>query len=105
LRCCWYAVRRGGFGGAGTDCTRKIREILEVCAVELLNRQHLLTWDVDLCFGKLRLVQSTDGGGRWRPFNRGLTTFDVNSLAIASTGRVLYAGTRGGGVFDYTFPG
>ena len=49
-------------------------------------------------------LRSTDGGGTWRPFSRGLTNLDVTAIAIASTGRVLYAGTRGGGVFDYRFP-
>lgn len=43
------------------------------------------------------VFKSTDGGGTWRPFSRGLTNLSVNDLAIASTGRVLYAGTDGGG--------
>ena len=54
----------------------------------------------------LGVFRSTDGGGTWRPFNRGLTNHGfTDHLAISSTGRVLYAGTEGGGVLDYTFPG
>lgn len=45
---------------------------------------------------------STNGGKTWRPFNQGLRTPDVVTLAIDSTGRTLYAGT-GAGVFDYRF--
>jgi hypothetical protein len=50
------------------------------------------------------VFRTTDGGSKWRPFSRGLTTPYVTDLAIASTGRVLYAGTLFGGVFDYRCP-
>lgn len=49
------------------------------------------------------VFRSTNGGKTWRPFNQGLRTPDVLTLAIDSTGRTLYAGT-GAGVFDYRFP-
>ena len=54
--------------------------------------------------GEGGVFQTTDGGGTWRPFGTGLTTLRVDELAIDSTGRVLYAATDGGGVFDYRFP-
>jgi photosystem II stability/assembly factor-like uncharacterized protein len=40
--------------------------------------------------------RSTDGGRTWSQLNAGLTTLDVDSLAISSDGRRLYAGTRVG---------
>lgn len=53
------------------------------------------TWDGGV-------FRSTDAGESWRGFGQGLTTGPVETLAIDSTGRTLYAGT---GVFDYWFPG
>ena len=48
--------------------------------------------------------RSTNGGRTWKAFNRGLSKNNsVVSLAADATGRVLYAGTYGGGVFDYRF--
>ena len=44
--------------------------------------------------------ESTDGGDTWAPFNAGLTSRDVRSLALDPTAPTrLYAGTQGGGVF------
>jgi hypothetical protein len=36
---------------------------------------------------------------------RGLLTVAIPTLAVDPSGRGLYAGTYGGGVFDYRFPG
>ena len=44
---------------------------------------------------------STNGGGSWSTFNRGLTHFSIEALAIdPDTPSIIYAGTDGGGVFD-----
>jgi hypothetical protein len=49
------------------------------------------------------VFRSTDAGVTWKAVNTGLTTFDVNSLAIDSQDtRTVYAGTAGG-VFVITF--
>ena len=42
---------------------------------------------------------STDAGASWQLINDGLSTRSVRALAISSDGKVLYAGTRGEGVF------
>ena len=60
--------------------------------------------------GDIRVIaggffRSVDAGATWRPFNQSLRPRDVNALAIALTGNVLYAGTRGGGVLDYSSRG
>jgi photosystem II stability/assembly factor-like uncharacterized protein len=47
------------------------------------------------------VYRSTNGGRSWRAFSRGLTNASVTALASDKTGRVLYAGTNGGGAFDY----
>ena len=47
------------------------------------------------------VARSRDGAENWQPFNRGLTSRYVMTLAIASSGGVLYAGTYDSGVFDY----
>src|SRR5436305_8900439 len=51
------------------------------------------------------IFRSVDAGATWRPFNQSLRPRDVNALAIALTGNVLYAGTRGGGVLYYSSRG
>ena len=45
------------------------------------------------------VFMSEDWGEVWRPINHGLRTRSVRTLAISSDGEVLYAGTRGEGVF------
>jgi hypothetical protein len=47
------------------------------------------------------VFKSTNGGGNWSDMSTGLTTRDVRSLAIDSTGTTLYAGSAGGGVFAW----
>ncbi len=42
---------------------------------------------------------STDGGANWVPISEGLSTKAVTALAISSNGKVLYAATKGEGVF------
>jgi photosystem II stability/assembly factor-like uncharacterized protein len=42
---------------------------------------------------------SNDHGNRWQDVNDGLITKNVTSLALASDGTVIYAGTSGQGVF------
>lgn len=42
---------------------------------------------------------SENGGGTWQLINNGLRTRSVRTLAIASDGLLLYAGTRGEGIF------
>jgi hypothetical protein len=49
------------------------------------------------------VFRTTNGGTGWRPFNASLTTTEVTELAIGASGRILFAGTDGGGVFDYRF--
>lgn len=46
------------------------------------------------------VFRTADSGDHWTALNDGLTTLDVTSLAIDSTGQFLHAGTNGGGVFD-----
>jgi photosystem II stability/assembly factor-like uncharacterized protein len=50
------------------------------------------------------VYRSTDNGATWTPFNSGLTSLNVKSLAIDSTDRFLYAATSDAGVFSYEFP-
>jgi len=42
---------------------------------------------------------STDGGDSWQLINDGLSTRSIRALAISSDGEVVYAATRGEGVF------
>ena len=51
------------------------------------------------------VYRSTDGGMTWRALSRGLGMRDVNALAIASDGSVLYAATEGGGVYRLDLTG
>jgi photosystem II stability/assembly factor-like uncharacterized protein len=44
------------------------------------------------------VFRSTDGGTSWHPVNDGLADHRVTMLALDATGRMLYAGTAGGGV-------
>jgi len=44
------------------------------------------------------VFRSRDAGESWHPFNAGLTVRDVIALDIDAQGRMLYAGTAGGGV-------
>jgi hypothetical protein len=46
------------------------------------------------------VYRSVDGGDTWGPFGTGLTMPDVLSLAIASDGSMLHAGTDGGAAFE-----
>jgi photosystem II stability/assembly factor-like uncharacterized protein len=48
------------------------------------------------------VFMSPDGGTNWNSLNDGLTDFNINALAIDSTGNLLHAGTQTG-VFDYQF--
>ena len=49
------------------------------------------------------MFKSTNGGGNWSAVNTGLTSTDVQVLAIDPvTPTTLYAGTWGGGVFKST---
>jgi photosystem II stability/assembly factor-like uncharacterized protein len=50
------------------------------------------------------VFKSTNGGQSWTAFNAGLTNTSVLALAIDPSAPALYAGTRGGGVFDYEGP-
>jgi photosystem II stability/assembly factor-like uncharacterized protein len=48
------------------------------------------------------ILRSSDGGTTWASMNTGLTNTSVSALAIDQTsGLILYAGTRGGGVFTF----
>lgn len=47
------------------------------------------------------LFRSLDGGETWAPFDRGLEGQSVHSLAIDRSGRRLFAGASGGGLFHY----
>jgi photosystem II stability/assembly factor-like uncharacterized protein len=48
--------------------------------------------------------RSLDGGQSWNEFDVGLTNRSVTALAINATGTRIYAGTNGGGVFEYEHP-
>ena len=50
------------------------------------------------------MFRTTNGGQSWRRFSSGLGSLGVASLGISADGKVLYAGTLGGGIFDYTVP-
>jgi photosystem II stability/assembly factor-like uncharacterized protein len=45
------------------------------------------------------IYHSTDAGASWQLLNSGLTTRAINSLVFSADGGVLYAGTKGEGVF------
>lgn len=45
------------------------------------------------------VFMSEDAGGTWQLINNGLRTRSVRTLSIAADGKLLYAGTRGEGVF------
>ena len=46
----------------------------------------------------LGIYRSTDAGSTWHPLNAALAVLEIKSLAIAATGRTLYAGSAGSGV-------
>lgn len=50
------------------------------------------------------VFRSSDGGASFQAINDGLINHSVSSLAIDSPGRVLHAGTNGGGVFELALP-
>jgi hypothetical protein len=50
------------------------------------------------------VLRSVDGGTGWTVFDAGLGGGAVNALAVAPTGRVVYAGTTTGGVFTHDIP-
>jgi photosystem II stability/assembly factor-like uncharacterized protein len=56
----------------------------------------------DLMFGVYR---SDDGATNWVRINEGLSMREVSSLAISDDGKILYAGTQGGGVFSLVLGG
>ena len=66
--------------------------------VDLTNSQ--IVYASDLMFGVYR---SNDGGTNWIQINDGLSMREVSSLAISDDGKILYAGTNGGGVFRLVF--
>jgi photosystem II stability/assembly factor-like uncharacterized protein len=49
------------------------------------------------------IFRSSNGGRTWQHFDKGLTNPSINEIAMDGAGRVLYAATWGGGVFDYRF--
>ena len=49
--------------------------------------------------GDFGVYKSTDGGTTWEEFNSGLNHLGVFSLELSEENRVLYAGTRAGGVY------
>jgi photosystem II stability/assembly factor-like uncharacterized protein len=51
------------------------------------------------------VYRSTDGGATWVRLNQGLRTRDVNSLALSSDAKHLYAATEGEGVFRLDLAG
>ena len=48
---------------------------------------------------------SNDGGTTWEEFNSGLKHLGVFSLELSEENRILYAGTRTGGVYWITLDG
>ena len=49
--------------------------------------------------GDFGVYNSTDGGTTWEEFNSGLNHLGVFSLELSEENRILYAGTRAGGVY------
>ena len=49
--------------------------------------------------GDFGVYKSTDGGTTWEEFNLGLNHLGVFSLELSEENRILYAGTRAGGVY------
>jgi len=49
--------------------------------------------------GDFGIYKSTDGGTTWEDFNKGLLHPGVFSLELNPETRILYAGTRAGGVY------
>ncbi len=49
--------------------------------------------------GDFGIYKSTDGGTTWEEFNSGLKHLGVFSLELSKENRILYAGTRAGGVY------
>ena len=49
--------------------------------------------------GDFGIYKSTDGGTTWEEFNSGLKHLGVFSLELSAENRILYAGTRAGGVY------
>ena len=49
--------------------------------------------------GDYGVFKSTDGGETWSDFNTGLNHLGVFTLELNPESRILYAGTRGGGVY------
>jgi photosystem II stability/assembly factor-like uncharacterized protein len=47
------------------------------------------------------IYRSTDGGSRWRRFGDALPARDFRTLEVGSNGRVLYAATYAGEIFEY----
>jgi photosystem II stability/assembly factor-like uncharacterized protein len=50
------------------------------------------------------VLATADHGGSWRQLAGGLSFFGMRALALSEDGTVLYAGTRGGGVFRLGTP-
>ena len=49
--------------------------------------------------GDSGVYKSTDGGTTWEEFNSGLNHLGIFSLELSAENRILYAGTRAGGVY------
>ena len=49
--------------------------------------------------GDFGVYKSTDGGTTWEEFNSGLNHLGIFSLELSEENRILYAGTRAGGVY------
>ena len=49
--------------------------------------------------GDFGVYKSTDGGTTWEEFNSGLNHLGIFSLELSAENRILYAGTRAGGVY------
>ena len=49
--------------------------------------------------GDYGVYKSSDGGATWEEFNVGLNHLGVFSLELSEENRILYAGTRAGGVY------
>ena len=49
--------------------------------------------------GDFGVYKSTDGGTTWEEFNSGLNHLGIFSLELSEENKILYAGTRAGGVY------
>ena len=101
----YAGVENGGIfksfdlGESWTQITRGMDQEASISSIVINPQNHLDIFAHDWFSG---IYRSVDGGKQWDLFNNGITTRAGKSLAISNDGKLLYAGTEGGGVFRLT---